>query len=381
MVVDSVVESPVDRPDVFRLVKGRVTGPLFVDSPKPGAALTRDATGRVESRGTVDFPFTAVIPASVRDATAPSGVFLYGHGFFGNLGEVEAGSTVGLAQAAARTVVGTEWWGMHLSDVAKVGDALTSRPGQAMQFVERVHQAMANFLVLAAAVQPMKALPAFQRAGGEALLAGEADGFIGISQGHILGGTFGALSPATKHVALQVGGAGLTGMMMRSTPFSGYFALLDLSISEPLEQQKYLATLQRPLDRIDPATWAVHLLAEPLPGGAPRRVLMQAGLKDSSVPNLGTYYHARLAGLPVLAPSPKVPWGLSEALAPAPSALVLFDFQEGDVDAFYRAADFPTDTNGVHEAVRRLGAAKRQLATFLSTGVIEQTCAGPCDPE
>lgn len=381
VVVDSVTESPLDQPDVFRIVKGHVTGPLFLDTPEPFAKLHRDGAGAITQNGTVDFAFTAVIPAAVRDAVAPSGIYLYGHGFFGNLGELEAGSTVGLAQAAGRTVVGTEWWGMHISDVAKVGDALTSHPSQAMDFVDRVHQAMANFLVLAAAVEPMKALPAFQRAGGEALVAGDADAFMGISQGHILGGTFSAVSPTVKRAVLQVGGAGLTGLMMRSTPFSGYFALLDLSMSDPLEQQKYLATLQRPLDRIDPATWSPHLLTEPLPGNPTKQVLMEAGLMDNAVPNLGTYFHACAAGLKVLSPSPKVPWGLEEVSGPTSSALALYDFQLGSDDDFYRAADFSPTETPVHEGVRRLGAVKRQVAGFLNEGVIRNECDGVCDPE
>jgi hypothetical protein len=380
--VDEVVDAPADKPEIFRVVRGHVTGPRFVDSPNPGAKLTRDAQGHVVQTGTVDFPFSAVLPVSVRDASGASGVFVFGHGFFGNLGEIEDSAVRGLAQEAGRTAIGTEWWGMHVSDIAKVGDALTSRPGQAMQFVERVHQAMANFMVLSAAVKPMRALPAFQRAGGEALLAGDvADGFIGISQGHVLGGTFAAVNPTTTRAVLMVGGAGLTGLMMRSTPFSGYFALLDLSLSDPLEQQKYLATLQRPLDRIDPATWAVHLLDSPLPGNPDKRVLMQVGLMDNGVPNVGTFYHARLAGLPVLAPSPRVPWGLEEAPGPLTSALAVYDFQLGDVDAFYRAADFSPETTIVHEAVRRLPAAKRQVSKFLSTGLVTNECDGVCDPE
>lgn len=382
VVVDSVVDAPTDKPDVFRVVHGHVTGPRFVDSPNPFSKLSRDAGGHVVQSGTVDVPFTAVIPTSVRDAAGPSGAFLFGHGFFGNLGEVEDDAARGLAQAAGRTMLAAEWWGMHLSDVAKVGDALTSRPGQAMQFIDRVHQAMANFIVLSAAVKPMQALPAFQRAGGGSVLAGDvADGFIGISQGHVLGGTYSAVSPTTTRAVLLVGGAGLTGLMMRSTPFSGYFALLDLAISEPLEQQKYLATLQRPLDRIDPATWAEHLLAAPLPGNPAKQVLMEVGLMDSGVPNLGSWYHARLAGLTVLAPTPFQPWGLESSDGPLSSALVVHDFRLGDVDAYYRAADFAPETTIVHEAVRRLPATKRLVGKFFSTGVIANECDGPCDPE
>ena len=49
-----------------------------------------------------------------------------------------------------------------------------------------------------------------------------------------------------------------------------------------------IATLQPLFDRIDPAHWAPYVLNEPLPGDeswVERRVLMQVGVADTSVPN------------------------------------------------------------------------------------------------
>lgn len=378
--IDSVVEESAGRADIFRVVKGHLRGPLFLEKPEPFAKLARDAAGAVAQNGEVDFPFTAVIPSGVAAKTGPAGVFLYGHGFFGSVSEVEDSSSVAIANALGRTVLGTEWWGMHASDIGKVGDALTGQPGQAMQFIDRVHQAMANFLVLEAAAPSLGALPAFSREGAP-LVAGPADVFVGISQGHILGGTYSALSPTVRRVVLHVGGAGLSGLMMRSTAFGAYFSLLGLSMSDPLEQQKYVATLQRPLDRIDPATWADALLASPLPQSPQRQVLMQAGLDDDAVPNLGTFFHARALGLKVLEPSPASPWGLERATGPLPSALALYDFNLGDPADFYRVADFSPTQTPVHEGVRRLAAAKAQMAEFVIDGVVTNHCDGVCDPQ
>ncbi|MEW5742936.1 MAG: hypothetical protein AB1938_28735 [Myxococcota bacterium] len=64
--------------------------------------------------------------------------------------------------------------------------------------------------------------------------------------------------------------------------------------------------------------------------------------------------------LPVLAPAPLVPWGLEEAAAPS-SALVIYDFQLGDV---------PGDANDVHG-----------VSAFFRDGSLTPQCDGRCDPE
>ncbi|MBL8917858.1 MAG: hypothetical protein JNJ54_03285 [Myxococcaceae bacterium] len=368
--------------DTFRIVKGSLTGPAFCSmKAQPGCVLVRGDDGRIVQQGVVEFPFVAVIPKSVEQASSAAPPILYGHGFFGTLAEVEDTSARGVASAAGRVMIAAEWWGMHFTDLAVLGDGLTGRLSQTTRFTERVHQGMANWLVLTSAAERFGELPAFQRPRGEALVAGAADAFLGISQGHILGGTLAAVNPPTTKIALNVGGAGFTTMMIRAEAFSGLIELLALSVSDPLEQQKFLAQLQRPLDRIDPATYAPFLLREPLPGQAPRRVLMQIGLMDAAVPNLGSFLHARLIGLPVLTPSPRIPWGLETATYPATSGLQLHDFQLGDPDAFSRRADAPAMATLVHEAVRTRPAVLRQLEVFFRSGEIVQTCDGPCDPE
>jgi hypothetical protein len=368
--------------DAFRIVKGTISGPAFCSmSAQPGCTLVRGADGRVAAQGVVDFPFLAVIPKTVEQRSGPSPVLLYGHGFFGTLAEVEDTSARGIASAANRTMIATEWWGMHFTDLAVLGDGLTGRLSQTARFTERVHQGMANWLVLTKAAERFGELPAFQRADATPLVAGAPDAFMGISMGHILGGTLAALNPPTTKVALNVGGAGFTTMMSRAEAFSGLMELLSLSVEDPLEQQKFIAQLQRPLDRIDPATYAPFVFAQPLPGNAPRRVLMQVGLMDAAVPNVGSFLHARLLGLPVLTPTPRAPWGLDPAPYPATSGLQVHDFQLGDPDAFYRRAAAPVMATPVHEGVRTRPAVLRQLERFFRTGEIVQTCDGACDPE
>lgn len=106
------VTSTQDNPetDTFRTVKGFVTGPKFCsNNAQPGCRLIRGQDGRVTSSGTIEFPFVAVIPKSVSMKTGPSPLVMYGHGFFGNLSEVEGADARRIASESARTMVATEW--------------------------------------------------------------------------------------------------------------------------------------------------------------------------------------------------------------------------------------------------------------------------------
>jgi hypothetical protein len=167
-------------------------------------------------------------------------------------------------------------------------------------------------------------------------------------------------------------------MMMRAEAFTGLFELLALSVDDPFEQQKFIALIQRPLDRVDPATYARYLQQAPLPGNAgEKRILMQMGLMDSSVPNVGSFLHARLLGLPVLTPGVAVPFGLSSTTYPATSGLQVHDFKLGDPAAYYRRADFPATTTPVHDSVRGLAPVLSQIDRFFRDGQIVADSRSP----
>jgi hypothetical protein len=138
--------------------------------------------------------------------------------------------------------------------------------------------------------------------------------------------------------------------------------------------------MQRPLDRIDPISYAGHVLAEPLPGSpTDRRVLMQIGLGDPAVPNVASYLHARALGVPLAQPSPAAVFGLTPVNdADAPSSLTVFDY---GVDTTGYAEGKPISPNEVHDTVRLEPAALRQMEGFLRPGgTIAHTCDGACDP-
>ena len=377
--VTEVIDDPKGQEDVSRVVRGTVTGPVFVDADEPGASLTRDGAGLVVQSGTAAFDFVAVVPRVVRDQKGPGRALAYGHGFFGGLAEVEGGSARTIAKSTGSVLFGVVWLGMSGDDVPQLLGALTGDPARTVGFADRVHQAVANWIVMGAAIEgPLLAEPALQREGGEPLYAADPLGFIGISQGHILGGTMTAMNPYVDRICLQVGGAGFTHMMLRARPFSPFLQLISTILPDAMDQQLFAASLQRSFDRFDPGSFARYLLAEPLDGADPRPLLFQVGLGDVSVPNLGSFLHARLTGIPLVEPSPVEVYGLETTEGPSPAGLTLIDF--GIDLTVYDKAQPSDEDNGVHEGVRLEAAALSELAGFLADGLVAHPCDGPCDP-
>ena len=387
--------TPTPDADTWLQVQGTVTGPMFLESTEPEAKLHRDASNQVAQNGTVDFPFTAEVPVSVRDQYGPGLAMAYGHGFFGKRDEVTYDSTRNVAEDLHAVLFGIDWWGMSFPDAVPLAANLVDHPYKALDLADRVHQGMANWLVMTAAMRgPLREVAPFTRPAsgpgfeaapdggsnvGDAIYGTEAV-YFGISQGHILGGTMTALNPDFHRIVLQMGGVGFTHMMSRAEPFNSFLGFADQAFPDKLEEAKYLATLQPQFDRFDPATYAPLVVQQPLPETpADRRVLLQNGLGDDEVPNLGTFLDARMLGIPLATPAPTSVYGLDEASMPvAGSGLALYDFGIS-LEAQYGSAIPGTVENGVHEQLRQEPSALAQMAEFYANGDIANFCdGGPC---
>lgn len=383
--------------DLWKTIKGNVQIPLFLEaapSPSTDPKLFRDGSGKVAQNGMATVDFVVNVPNTVRDQAGPGRVLGFGHGFFGTTDELSSQGTRTIESTLSAVTIGINWWGMSNPDQGIVANNLASDPGMVFNFTDRVHQAMANWIVVMAAVRgKMKDDPAFHRpmsgpgvdptgANAGALMYDDTTlNFLGISQGHILAGTLAAVHPTIERFTLNVGGAGLSTMMFRAAPFTPFLLILSSATSLPskLDQQKFAAASQRQFDRIDPGFWASMVLTSKLPGSpADRRVLQQAGLGDSQVPNEGSFLHARLLGIPQMVPSKREIFGLETKMAPIDgSAFALWDF--GIDDSFYEIANAPPKNTMVHDKLRIDPAAMAQMdAFFRKDSQITNPCGGVC---
>ena len=379
VVIDEEEIDPTE--DVWRRVTGTVTGPLFLEEDAPGALLHRGADGQVELNGTATIEFTVQVPASLRDGGVGLAL-LYGHGFFGDRGEIEGQSARTISDSLGAVLFAIDWAGMTTDDLPEVLQDLGGEPAHTVDFADRVHQGVASWIAFAAAVEgPLTEAPELQRGGGAPLYAPDPLSFLGISQGHILGGTMTAMNPFIDRIALQVGGAGFTHMMFRARPFDAFLLIISGILDDFADHQLFAASLQIAFDRFDPGTYARYLASEPLPGTpADRGPLLQMGIGDASVPNLGTLLHARLLGAGYTTPSPLEPFGLEPVDGPtAAPALTIFDLGVDPAEVYTEAIP-PLEDNPVHEGVRLEPTSIDQLRTFFTGGTIAHPCDGPCDP-
>lgn len=360
----------------FRHIEGTFTAPLWTESDEPGAVL-RGPVGQREIVGTIEVPFTITIPHSIAEDEMRTGSFIqYGHGFFGRRDEVTSFVQAKFGDDYGYVMGAVEWAGMTRADRDWVVGQIGGGAAAAFQFVPRVHQGMSNQLVFTEVVRGVLANEAALKVGTRPVYEPDQIYFLGISQGHILGGTFMALSPTIERAVLNVGGASFGLILTRSYAFLLYERLLAQWMGT-LELLKFESVATQVLEVIDPIAYAPLVLEEPLPGAVTKQVLLQGGMGDAAVPSVAIELHARALGIGLLSPSSaNIPF-IESVSAPADSALSMFDF--GIDPAFGRPWDPINMDNEAHEGVRRFGAAREQMQQFLRpNGQVEDTCAGPC---
>lgn len=378
--IQKVNDKPTD--PLLRQVIGTFTVPSFLEDDAADAAgtLKLGPDGEPVIRGYGQFPLVIHIPKCAMALTGPLPVMIFGHGLFGGaLDEMDSGYEREITNRLCMIQIGSDWIGLSEDDRLYVESRVLSDWNHLNHITERLQQAHLNFATLARLIKSgvLDKLPELQL-GGRPILDSQHVYYYGISNGAIQGLTALALSPDLQRGCLNVGAGFWSRMMWRSADFRDLAVVLGISYPDPLDRQVLVALSQMLWDYVDPATYAPHVLRDLLPGNlGPKRLLYQMGMGDAQVPNLMTYSIVRTLGLGLLTPPVEAVFGVGQVLAPAPSAFVQFDVGQmprpGDINV-------PPDDNKVHEAIRRLEAAKAQLQAFLrEDGQVFDTCGGkPC---
>ena len=376
--VTSVEENLND--NILRRVKGTFTVPLFMTSATPPAVYNLGPDGMPVPNGFATANFLVNIPRStVAGGVAhPARPSVYGHGLFGTNSEVNAGHLQVFSNQVNIMFGGTDWIGMSEPDrdvVQRFINDLSFFP----RIPDRLQQAMLNFILLGrlfVADDGFVSHPAFQL-DGLPLIDRQELYYYGISQGGIEGGAYLALSPDTTRGVLGVGAVNYSTLLQRSLDFAPFQYLLEQWYKGELDRALLYPLLQQLWDRGEPNGYLSHLVSDPLPNTPAKKLLMQIGLNDAQVSNLGSEIEARSLGIPAVAPSAKPAVGMTAQKAPFGGS----GFVAYDVNGFAmpRVNQPPIADNGVHEAVRRLSAAQMQIDAFLRPdGVVQSFCPGAC---
>jgi hypothetical protein len=373
--VTLVEENP--NPHIRRRINGQMTVPIYLDQPGPGGGLVLDAAGMPVRTGTASYGFVVHVPNSATPAH-PAALLQNGHGLLGAKEEGQDGYLAEIADAKNYVAFSVDFIGMAHDDFPSVSDSIVADLGGFKAVVGRQHQGLINSLLAMRMMKGRFASDPLMQVDGQSILDTAEVHYRGDSQGGIFGTTYMAVSTDVTRGLVSVPGMNYSLLLNRSQDFGVYFVLLRTAYQSGRNIQLVLGLVQMLWDRTEPDGYAPYLTQNPLPGTPPHQVLIHVGLGDHQVSPLGAHLIARSVGARSVTPANRPVWGIEEAAAPfAGSAIVEFDF--GLPPAPLTDVP-PTAGEDPHGKVRSLPAAIDQEDTFFRTGVVQQYCAGVCDP-
>ena len=402
-------------------------GQFLLDPTKPDSTPTQTTTYQAN--------FICNVGHKAFDAHTPMRPVEYGHGLFGDAGEVNSGPQKTMTMDHGMLYCATDWTGMATADVPNAVAALQDM-SRFPWLTDRVQQGELDFLYLARLMvhpQGFNSNAAFQWPDGTGFIdlsAGDrAQAYYdGNSQGGIYGGTVCAVSIDVRKCVLGVPGMDYSILLPRSsdyvaennvegTDFSkfhpddpttakdlvGYSELFDSSYPDQSQRLLILDLAQTLWDRSDPNGYASHM-AGGLPNTPSHKVLLQVAYGDHQVANITAETEARTIGAhgfePPLVSQRYGPykdpfWGIRAVTDGAwnGSAIALFDSgpagYERAVDSAngggtHRGTDPPPTADlpnrsgeDPHEAPRRAACGQQMKDIFLTpTGAATATCGG-----
>ncbi len=336
----------------------------------------------------VAFDFELVIPLSVAAGGVPVPVLQYGHGLFGDHGEVEENYLATFAQEHGYVLAATDEIGLSEYDAPTLVVMMSGGDGGFSDFrivPDRLHQGMLNAIILMRLVTS----PAFINNvnvtfGGKPVISSAVGDrfYTGNSQGGIMGGVYMATSPDVTRGVLGVGGGPYAMLLPRSSDFAELFDLLKVRYPRSVDRMIILCIMQALWDRMDPAGWAAYI-TKPVDNSPPRRVVMHYGLGDHQVTWLGAHSIGKTMDARMFASNVREGNESLSYFDTVPDTTVLtegnlimgFDFGF-PVNPFINVP--PSSGPDAHECPRRSQEGQTQMAHFFATGEIINTCDGAC---
>jgi len=359
----------------YRLVRGTVTTPWYLDSPESPAAFVRDAGEVPVYQGNQEVEFIALLPHSLADVGAQGPLVIWGHGLFGQKEQhITSEVMLGRAEDEGFIFAATNWAGMSAPDMTALAGSLAD-VSQFYKMGEHVQQGMVNQIALTRTMMGACRLTPEMTADGTPLIDPDRRYFVGGSQGSILGGTFLTLSPDIEQGALLVGGNNFSFMIERSIHFDTFELFMDGTCPARIDQGFLMALSQHVWDWAESADY-LRRAPEGLPGIGPKEFIYVVTKNDAQVPNACSDLAARNVGLPALEGSVWVPWGLEQVAAPHQGSVYL-TMDVGDRDP-PPGNQSPEVDDGGHYNAPASPEVFDMAWHFFGTGEAINPCGGPC---
>ncbi|HUJ61734.1 MAG TPA: hypothetical protein VLX92_24690 [Kofleriaceae bacterium] len=376
-------DAPINDGSVIkRRITGTLDAPLFLTNNgtnAPGTVIARDGDGLPALQGFYQIPFTAIVPTCAYTASAPVGMVMYGHGLLGDSTETAGGVQQTTANELCMVFVGTDMRGMSAMDLPAVASALNDAT-HADEVMEVLEQGLVNHITLAQAMHTTFATQLFVDAANanKSLVDPTKVYYYGLSQGAILGTAVMAYEPTITRAALGVGAANYSMLLDRSTDWPTYRAILNGGYPDPLDDTLVISLCQMRWDKTEGSGVANSVLDGTETKVPAKQLLMQMAMSDNEVPNIGTFWEARTMNVPVLSPTPEMPWGLTAQATPLATGSALVIEDGGAPPPPMTNVPAPAQNPSMHDLTRNQPASRRQIGEFYATGMIVNECAGPC---
>ncbi len=367
---------------IKRRISGTFDAPLMLTNSggtAPGTVIARDGDGLPMVQGFYQVPFVAIVPTCAYAASAPVGMIIYGHGLLGSSDEAGGGVQQTTANELCNVIVGTDMRGMSAIDVPAVARALNDAT-HADEVFEVLEQGLVNHVALVRAMRTTFADSLFVDAanGNKKLVDPTLVYYYGLSQGGILGTAVMAYEPTVTRAVLGVGAANYSMLLDRSADWPTYGTVLHGGYPDFFDDQMIINLCQMRWDKTEGSGVANTVLAGTATGTPAKQLLMQIALSDEQVPNIGSYWQARTMGIPVVDPTPTLPWGLTKMASPIASGSALVIMDGGAPPPPIANVPPPKENPSLHDLTRTQPATRRQMKQFYTTGQIVNECAGAC---
>ncbi len=368
---------------VGRTIEGTETVPFYLEQDAPGTFLNRPdgtADGPVVQNGTVDVPFTIVVPCSVLLDPRPSLLIQAGHGLFGDHTDVTGSPFADVAEQAHAVIFATSWRGMSHADYNAVTLMMASDPSDFTIIPDGLTQGHIEALLMARLMQGDLANDGALEQNGAKLVDPSVVDFYGVSLGSVLGGAQVAMSPTIQTSVMQISGMPFSLLLTRSADFQSFLALLGAKYDDPVDISLIVPLAQMLWDPTEAGGWAHYLADGSAEGGAAdRRFLFQVGIGDDTVTSIAGEQYARSAGAGLLDTAPRDVFGVSPVADPTQGSGLLewdYGFVENPTPAPAGLGD-----SDPHGRLPGETSAQAQVASFFNTGSLVSACDGTCDPD
>jgi hypothetical protein len=367
--------------NIWKRIYVNMEVPLYLDKPETGGKLVFGADGLPKQNGTAEYEVVIHIPNKVMEGV-PAALLQNGHGLLGSKNEGQNGYLAELSNRKNFVSFSVDLVGFAGDDQITVANAVGGGDiGMFKTVVDRQHQGVLNSLLAMRMMKGRFLKDVEAQYNGKSVIDPTQCYYRGDSQGGIFGTTYMAVSTDVTRGLLGEPGLPYNLLLNRSTDFGPFFVILLGTFRTNMDIQLAMGLVQMHWDRTEPNGYVPYIVDNTLPNTPPHDVLLHVAIGDYQVTPLGAHIIARATKAKNAAPVNRSIWGIEEATPPfMGSGIVEFDFKLPEAPKTNTPPAGPSDDDP-HDKVRVLDAAYDQTDTFLRTGVIEQYCSGPCDPE